>query len=368
MKILVLGGTGAMGIPVVKFLAANDNEVHVTSRKKIESSGHIHYVEGNAHDLNFVKGLLRKKYDVLVDFMVYSEDEFEERIDLLLGSVGQYIFLSSARVYAGTEDELTEESDRILDVCIDDVYLQTKEYALEKAREENIIRGLKHKNWTIIRPYITFNYNRLQLGVLEKEYWLQRALKGKTIVFSKEIASKYTTMTFGDDVSRHIAKLAGNENAYGEIFHITNDQAVKWSEILDCYEKVINRETGRKVKIKLTDDDEGVAWCFGCYYQIHYDRCYNRKFSSSKINYLTQDSDYKDTLEELEHCLTEFIHSDQSFLCVNWKLEGYFDRLTKEKTCLSEIDSLKHKIAYFICRYTPYVDWSIRRARKLRSV
>lgn len=54
-------------------------------------------------------------------------------------------------------------------MCRDEDYIKTDEYALQKARQENILLGSKYKNWTIIRPYITYNKERLQLGVLEKK-------------------------------------------------------------------------------------------------------------------------------------------------------------------------------------------------------
>ena len=57
------------------------------------------------------------------------------------------------------------------------------------------------KNWTIIRPYITFSDARLQLSCLEKEYWLKRVLDNKPIVFSKDLANKTTTFTCGNDVA-----------------------------------------------------------------------------------------------------------------------------------------------------------------------
>ena len=50
MKILVLGGTGAMGKPVVKKLGARGHRVDVTTRKARNDEGdNIHYVVGNAH-------------------------------------------------------------------------------------------------------------------------------------------------------------------------------------------------------------------------------------------------------------------------------------------------------------------------------
>lgn len=77
--------------------------------------------------------------------------------------------MSSARVYARSADrQITESSSRLLDICDDEEYLRTDDYALTKARQENMLFCAKTQNWTIIRPYITFSEIRLQLGVFEK--------------------------------------------------------------------------------------------------------------------------------------------------------------------------------------------------------
>lgn len=49
--------------------------------------------------------------------------------------------MSSARVYAENNALISEDSPRLLDVSTDAVYLRTNEYALAKAREENILRN-----------------------------------------------------------------------------------------------------------------------------------------------------------------------------------------------------------------------------------
>ena len=73
MEILVLGGTGAMGAPVVQILADRNNHVVVTTRQNKKSQNkNIQFVRGDAHDLNFVKGLLVKPYDAVIDFMIYT--------------------------------------------------------------------------------------------------------------------------------------------------------------------------------------------------------------------------------------------------------------------------------------------------------
>ena len=71
--------------------------------------------------------------------MVYGTDEFKLKIDLFLEHTGQYIYISSSRVYANENKCITEKSKRLLDICEDDEYLKTDEYALVKARQENLL-------------------------------------------------------------------------------------------------------------------------------------------------------------------------------------------------------------------------------------
>ncbi|MDD4157779.1 MAG: epimerase, partial [Candidatus Cloacimonetes bacterium] len=176
-----------MGEYLVNLLSKDNIDIFVTSRAEKISQGNIHYLRGDAHDLTFLNDILNEFWDVIVDFMNYNTLEFENRIDLLLKSTSQYVFLSSSRVYAGLNKIITEESPRLLDICTDKDFLSTDEYSLSKARQENILKISNFNNWTIIRPYITYSKNRLQLGVFEKEDWLFRALNGKTIILSNEI-------------------------------------------------------------------------------------------------------------------------------------------------------------------------------------
>ena len=199
MEILVLGGTGAIGNDLVKLLVENGNDVYVTSRRDRNSyNKNLTYIKGNAADDSFLAEILGQgEWDTIVDFMSYSTDAFRRRVDVLLGSTKQYLFFSSSRVYAESAIPLTEESPRLLDLCKEPEYLSTDEYALAKARQEDILKASEKVNWTIIRPYITYSNIRLQLGFQEKELWLYRALQGRTIIFSNDIGERTTTMTGG---------------------------------------------------------------------------------------------------------------------------------------------------------------------------
>lgn len=347
--ILLLGGTGAMGNHLVEILNDDEHEVYVTSRSRRKNKNGVMYLQGNAHDEIFLDSILKmKKWDVIVDFMIYSSTEFCNRVELLLTSCSQYVFLSSSRVYADSEKPITENSPRLLDVCNDEAYLHTDEYALSKAREENILFNSKYKNWTIIRPYITYSEIRLQLGVLEKEYWLYQALHDRTIVFSKDIASKQTTLTYGYDVARGIAALLGENGALGEVFHITVSEYHTWQEIFELYLRVLEEELGKKPNVLMIDENPRMK-IRGHDWQVKYDRYFNRVFDNSKISEYIDVSTFKPTRQGLELCLREFIKHP------TYRIGGYgdfamYDRITGDWMPLSEINSLKSKLKYLLRR------------------
>lgn len=350
MNILLLGGTGAMGVHLSKILSENvQNKIFVTSRKeRCSNKENIHFIAGNAKDDDFLNVLLKKeKWDCIVDFMVYTTEEFTNRSQKLLSSCNQYVFLSSSRVYANSISPITEDSPRLLDVCKDEVYLKTDEYALTKARQENILFGSGRKNFTIIRPYITYSENRLQLGVLEKETWLFTVLNCEALVFSKDIASHTTTLTYGFDVARAIAAIIGKEEACGQAFHITGNISIKWQEVFDLYTKVL-KETGVKFTPVLKEktyrlDNEASK------YQVIYDRYFDRVFDNSKIAKFIDIESFVKPEEGLKHCLKALIKNpDFNFVSVREIVSVLHE--TGHKLSIFKISGFKQKIKLFLIK------------------
>lgn len=349
MKILLLGGTGAIGRYLTKILSDRGEDVVVTSRSRSEIKGSVKYRKGNAKKLDFLNEILKDDWDAIVDFMIYSTEEFNERLNLFLSSTFQYFFLSSARVYDESKNKITENYPRLLESSSDKEFLSTKEYSLEKARQENILFESDKNNWTIIRPYITYSERRLQLGNLEKEEWLYRALKGRTIVFSEDIKQHLTTLTYGLDVAAGISNLINNQKALGEVYHITNGCTVKWKEILNIYLNVLEKELGYCPDVIYQNLSDFLGWNQG-EYQIKYDRLFDRDFDNSKINKFINTEEFLKVQIGLKKCLTSFLRNP-SFKQINWKKEAIKDRYTNERTSLKEIDGFKQKIKYIIFRY-----------------
>lgn len=349
-RILILGGTGAMGKHLVEILVEDkNNDVVVTSRKGRSGGDNLVYVKGDGHDPTFLAQILKEKWDCIVDFMAYTTDEFARRVDLLLDGTARYIFLSSARVYANSSEPLREDSPRLVDACKDAEYLKTDEYALSKARQEDLLFANKRKNWTIIRPYITFSEQRLQLGEMEKEEWLFIALKRGVIPFSHDIAQKQTTLTYARDVAKGMVRLMERDDALGAVYHLTSGQAVTWEQVLATYVEVLERVLGKEIEVLWTERSLRFKRGGMGIYQLVYDRLYDRKFCVEKFECCDKENDA--VLKRLALCLEAFLADEtRSFRVGCWTNLARYDRENGGWQNILGIPGWKDKLRYLAYR------------------
>jgi len=349
MKILLLAGSGAIGRHVAVLAASRGHEVFVTSRVSRGLGQGVQLLQGDAMDRSFLCSVLKRKWDVVIDFLVYSTQDFSERIDELLGSANHYIFLSSARVYADSEYPITEQSPRLIDVCDDADYLRTAEYALEKARQEDLLRSATHNNWTIVRPYVTYAENRLQLGVFEKEAWLFRALRNKPIVFSEDICRKKTSLTYARDVAHWIVGLCGLECARRETFNVMSNENITWGSVLAFYQECLREAIGFNRAPVLVGLEEFQRihrnWA-----QVCFDRLYDRTFDNTKIQQVVGRLSTVPPVSGLRMCLKRFL-ADPEFRAIDYILEGTKDRIANVKSDLSGFPDVKSRVRYLYGRY-----------------
>lgn len=343
-KILLLGGTGAMGVYLREYLAQEpDTQVYITSRSEYNSSGNIHYICGNAKNIDFLKEiLLNIKPDAIVDFMIWNTEQFKEVSSLLLQNTAHYLFLSSYRVFA-EDNPLIESSPRLLDVCQDAVYLKTDEYALTKARQENILRQSSKNNWTILRPCITYSKNRFQLGCWEADVVCLRSLQGLSIVLPSEMLDKQTTMTWAGDTALLIAKLILNPSAYGEDFNLATAEHHTWREISGYYSEILGTNI---YEIPL----EKYIKQFGFSYQLKYDRMFNRILDNSKVLAVTgiSQSQFTSLKEGLTRELISF-KTNPVYKSVNIIPNAKMDNICGERISLKGL-SLRNILLYLAVR------------------
>lgn len=323
---LLLGGTGAMGRYLAQELVAANWDVTITSRGHHQDSERVRYALGNAKDVAFLEGLLGAcRWDVVVDFMVWTTEEFEARVSSLLSSTNRYVYLSSYRVFANA-DTIVEDSPKLLDVCADEEYLATDEYALAKARQEGVLRSSGQENWTIVRPTVTYAPGRFQLGTLETGSWLARTLlTGRVTPLPAEILDRQTTMTWGGDVARMLARLVDNEAACGEDYNVCTSRHRTWREVAGVYARHVPLKV-REVSLDAFMSGPENKW------QIMYDRTFDRVMDNSKV--LAATGLAEDDLIPLEEGLGRDLASyvESGGFRVSARRFGFLDKLTGDWT------------------------------------
>lgn len=352
-RILVTGATGAMGKPLVQQLCCDPNiEVYATSRKSMDSNNRIHWLQGNAKENEFFFNLLTKnRFDAVVDYMAYSTKEFKERYEFVLKNTSHYIFTSSARVYARTEKEIDENSPRILDVCTDETYLLGDSYDLAKARQEDLLIHAPQNNWTIVRPSLTYNEARMQFTIFELEEWIYRVIDNNSLIFPKEMRNVVTTMTWGNDVADAVARLIGNENAYGDIFNISGGGNKTWGDILKIYTSSIEKITQRKVEVMEIDGVEKIAKHLNRYDQYRLARGISRRFSNNKIELITGKTDWKPIEQGLDECIQKCLINHYVRKWPSPRMAAYLDRKAGGYTPIKRFHTIKGKVGYVLYRF-----------------
>lgn len=282
-KILVLGGTGAMGVYLVPKLAAMGYDVDVVALDKGEEHKNVNYITGNAKDEKFIAGILARGYNAIVDFMIYETADFKSAYKRLLNSTDHYIFLSSYRVYANEDKFITENSPRLLDVNKNEEFLSNvHEYSLYKAEEEDILRNSDFHNYTIVRPAITYSKFRFQLVTLEADTVVYSASKGQTVYLPENALNVYGTMTWAGDVAEMISRLLFNRNALGETYTVSTSEYHTWNEIAEYYKELIGLKyvpVEQDIYLKLLSPTPNICQK----YQLLYDRLFDRRVDNSKI-------------------------------------------------------------------------------------
>lgn len=351
MRILILGGTGAMGIHVSHLLVQMGHQVVVTSRRQHASeNSNLAYRVGNAKNQTFLNGLLTEHWDTIIDFMIWSTPEFKERVQSFLESTSQYVFLSSYRVYADSP-LIQENSPRLLDVIDDSEYLATDEYALAKARCEDMLFESGKSNWTIVRPAVTYDASgRFQLAVHESSTWLWRAVHHIPVPLPNAILDKQGTMTWGGDVAQMIALLIGNPVALGEAFTVSTSEHVSWRTIASVYADVVPLDV---VDCPMNKFEKA----HGAKYQIRYDRMYNRVIDNRKILKVTglRQEQLTDIREGLTRELQSYLQKCNDKICFDGPgRQGRFDKLVGGVPSLRSItrygaeSTLKYLIRRFV--------------------
>lgn len=281
MKVLFIGGTGIISTETSKLCIERGIELWLLNRgKSIRQlpEGAIH-VNLDYRDQNAMKNfLLNEKFDSVVDWIAFTEEQIKYAHNLFKDKTDQFIFISSASAYQKPlpKGAITEKTP------LENPFW---EYSRNKIVCENYLMNVfKNEGFpvTICRPSHT--YDKTKTPFSGDYSFLDRVKRGKEIIIHDDGNSKWT-LTSSKDFAKGFIGLLGNPKTIGEIYHITSDEVLTWNEIAETIARNLKVKLnpvyipGKFIK-KFSDD-----WGDG----ILGDKAYDGVFDNSKIKALVPD-------------------------------------------------------------------------------
>ena len=239
MKILFIGGTGIISSACAELAIARGHELFLLNRlmsRKIPVPEGASLLQGDvyAEEERIAKLLADHHFDAVVDYVAYHPNDIERDLRLFRGKTNQFVFISSASAYQKPvlNYRITEETPP------ENPYW---EYSRNKiACENKLMQAYREEGFpvTIIRPSHTYGPTDLPFGITSWQHpWtvVDRMKRGQKVIVPGDGTSLWV-LTWNADFAKGLVGLLGNEQATGEAFQITSDEALSWNQIhLEAY-------------------------------------------------------------------------------------------------------------------------------------
>ncbi|MFK8185726.1 MAG: NAD-dependent epimerase/dehydratase family protein [Phormidesmis sp.] len=213
MRILVIGGTRFIGIYLVKQLVAQGHEVVLLNR-----GNHPSPVEGletivcdRTDPKALVAALSGQSFDVIYDNNGRKLEHTQPLADLYKGKLKHYIYVSSAGVYAKSDQMPHVEGDPVDPNSRHKGKFHTEDYLAEQ--------GIP---FTSIRPVYIYgpqNYNPLE------QWFFDRLVRDRPIPIPGN-GMALTQLGHCQDLATAMVSVLDNQKAIGQTYNISGEKAV----------------------------------------------------------------------------------------------------------------------------------------------
>ena len=230
MKILFIGGTGIISTACTRLALQRGHEVFLLNRGVSETIPGAKVLRGDIYDpVAAASALEGHVWNAVVDFLCYTPEHSEQRLNLFSARTAQYIFISSASAYQKPcANFLVTESTPLANPFWD--------YSRNKiACEDRYIRALREENFplTIIRPSFTYGHTVFPLAINSWQFSytaVDRMRRGLPVLVPGDGLGLWT-LTHNTDFAKGLVGLLGHQAALGNAFHITSDEVLTWDQI-----------------------------------------------------------------------------------------------------------------------------------------
>ena len=282
-KVLSIAGGGTLGTYVTQELKSKSVKVDVICLDDYENEEYVTYYKEDA-TYDFLQAFLQdKEYDAIINFCHYVNiKEYEEIYRLLSRHTKQIMFLSSYRVYADKQHPITEDAPTWLDTDVDEIFIKTENYAMPKLKCESFLKGCPNKNWTIVRPVISFSDKRFDLYTYSGMQVFMSIENNQKLILPIDAKNITAGLDWSGNTGKIMANLLFKENTLGETYTISSEQNITWGELAEIYHRVMG------VEYDWVSMEDFVRYGFelfesGWGWELKYDRIFDRTINAQKV-------------------------------------------------------------------------------------
>jgi nucleoside-diphosphate-sugar epimerase len=239
MKVLFLGGTGNLSTACARLAKERGLSLTILTRglRAAEPLAGVEHVKGDASDPAVLEALASRRFDVVVSFIAFDEQDVRRDVRAFSGRLSQYVFISSASVYRKPPRHYVVTEDMPLANPHWD-YARKKIAAEEALRDAHQTTGFPA---TIVRPCYTYGETWIPTTSGSDYTVAWRMRRGLEVVVPGDGTSLWT-LTHASDFARGLLGLLGQTAAVGEAFHITSDEVLTWNQIHETIARVLGVE------------------------------------------------------------------------------------------------------------------------------
>jgi len=248
MKVLAIGATGFIGRHVVPLLVGQGIEVAVLHRDETGADlpAGVRRIRGNRNRLDHAKAELERfAPDVVLDAILYTEQQAREVVEAFRGNTGRLVALSSADVYRnydGFRGKSTAQPDPVPlaeDAPLRDTRYPYRDSGLtfehaddyEKVLVEQVLLAESGLSVTVLRLPAVYGPGDAQHRLRP---YLQRMLDGRAgILLHEEQAAWRWTRGYVGNVAAAIALAVADPRTVRRVFNVGDEPALserKWVE------------------------------------------------------------------------------------------------------------------------------------------
>jgi nucleoside-diphosphate-sugar epimerase len=323
LRALFIGGSGIISSACCRLAVQRGIDLYALNRGATQLRPlppEVTILHGDVRDSASVRDALGgREFDVVVNWVAFTQDHIEADLELFRGKISQYVFISSASVYQTPPARVpvTESTPLI------NPYWH---YSRDKiACEDRLVRAYREEGFpvTIIRPSHT--YDRTSVPSYAGWTLVERMRQGKEVVVQGDGTSLWT-LTHSDDFAKGFVPLLGNTRTIGEAYHITSDDVLTWNQITT----ILANAAGAEARIVHVPSDVIAATYPDWGDALLGDSAHSLIFDNSKVRSVVPDYVATITLEQAAPEIIAWHDEDSSRRPVNSDLDALMDKLSAE--------------------------------------